>query len=277
MIFMFHRIFSQINKSSTNAYMDRGTAISMKKFIEILNFIKSFDYKVLVFSEYVDRIHLEKNSRKYICLTFDDGYIDNYELAFPILQEFGYKATFFPIIDFCFYRKISYLDFYYQTIDASSLKPAERIDYIIGKKKQDFLNKNEQEAKNYLSLLQASQNIALTYSDIYMNESQLKEIYKYGNEIGSHSITHRILTNLEAKEIEEELQGSKKVLQELTNSTCIPLCYPHGKYNSLVIEFVKKCGYHSACTVQVNSKEGRWAIPRVFIREETNLQELFSI
>lgn len=37
---------------------------------------------------------------KPVILTFDDGYLDNYENAFPILQEFGFTGTFFVITDF---------------------------------------------------------------------------------------------------------------------------------------------------------------------------------
>ena len=36
---------------------------------------------------------------KPVILTFDDGYLDNYENAFPILQEFGFTGTFFVITD----------------------------------------------------------------------------------------------------------------------------------------------------------------------------------
>lgn len=37
---------------------------------------------------------------KPVMLTFDDGYLDNYENAYPILQEFGFQGTFFVITDF---------------------------------------------------------------------------------------------------------------------------------------------------------------------------------
>ena len=35
---------------------------------------------------------------KPVCITFDDGYLDNYTAAFPMLKEFGYKATIFAIV-----------------------------------------------------------------------------------------------------------------------------------------------------------------------------------
>jgi len=37
---------------------------------------------------------------KPVLLTFDDGYLDNYTNAFPLLQEYGFKGTFFVITEF---------------------------------------------------------------------------------------------------------------------------------------------------------------------------------
>ena len=49
----------------------------------------------LPLSEAVDRLMIGELPPRAACVTFDDGYIDNVELALPILQSHGLSATFF--------------------------------------------------------------------------------------------------------------------------------------------------------------------------------------
>jgi peptidoglycan/xylan/chitin deacetylase (PgdA/CDA1 family) len=55
----------------------------------------------------VDKIDLPE---KPVIITLDDGYRDNYEYAFPILEEFGFEATFFVVTEFVDQGNSNYMD-----------------------------------------------------------------------------------------------------------------------------------------------------------------------
>ena len=91
-VIMYHRV---INNSEDEGV--HGTYIYENIFREHMQYLKDKNYTVITFRD-LDKIswrnRFEKD-KKYIILTFDDGYKDNYDLAFPILKEFGFKATIF--------------------------------------------------------------------------------------------------------------------------------------------------------------------------------------
>ena len=66
-----------------------------------MKYLKENNYNV-VSAEDVYRIltSSESISPKTICITFDDGYRDNYINAFPILEKYGFKGTIFITVDF---------------------------------------------------------------------------------------------------------------------------------------------------------------------------------
>ncbi|EUB38891.1 polysaccharide deacetylase family protein [Fusobacterium sp. CM1] len=91
-VIMYHRVIN--NPENEGVY---GTYIYEDMFKKHLQYLKEKNYTVITFKD-LDKIgwrnRFEKD-KKYIFITFDDGYKDNYELAFPILKEFGFKATIF--------------------------------------------------------------------------------------------------------------------------------------------------------------------------------------
>ena len=59
-------------------------------------------FDVVALADIKDIIEKKKTlSRHSVVITFDDGFTSNYNLAVPILEEFGFKATFFIITDRC--------------------------------------------------------------------------------------------------------------------------------------------------------------------------------
>src|SRR5207249_4872891 len=65
---------------------------------------------------------------------------------------------------------------------------------------------------------------------------------------GSHSSTHRILTNLTGKEIQDETEGSRRTLLERQVNDIPVFCYPNGNYSGEVARYVKDAGYQAAAT-----------------------------
>lgn len=89
--------------SSTNGPI----TLSKSQFREHLQFIKNANYTTLSISQLNDYIlNNEPIPEKSVVITFDDGYMDNYTNAFPILKEFDMNATFFIISDFSISNKV---------------------------------------------------------------------------------------------------------------------------------------------------------------------------
>lgn len=82
----------------------------------------------------------------------------------------------------------------------------------------------------------------------YCDLNMLREMQKFGIEIGSHTMSHPTLTKLEKKELIYEISHSKEVLEDLLNKEIKSFCYPYGKYNSEIVEIVESSGYEVAVT-----------------------------
>lgn len=66
-----------------------------------LQWLKDRDYETVDLYDIIEVLaNSEEPPEKWVVLTFDDGYIDNYEVAYPIMQEFGYTGTFFIPTEF---------------------------------------------------------------------------------------------------------------------------------------------------------------------------------
>lgn len=66
-----------------------------------MKYLRDHGYTVVTLDELA---RIENGNQEYsaqaVAISFDDGYLDNYTNAFPILQEFGFSATVFLITDF---------------------------------------------------------------------------------------------------------------------------------------------------------------------------------
>ena len=83
--------------------------------------------------------------------------------------------------------------------------------------------------------------------DIIKNK-MISYIRNIGMEIGSHTLTHSVLTELPLQRALEELIESKELLENILGETVLSLCYTKGKFNSMLRSNVIKAGYKLART-----------------------------
>lgn len=88
------------------------------------------------------------------------------------------------------------------------------------------------------------------------------------HEIGAHTLTHPDLRTLSAKKKKEEIEGSKKWLEEILDSGVKMFCYPSGHYKAEVASAVKEAGFLGARTAYL----GSLASPTDPFRLDTTIQ-----
>ena len=70
-------------------------SVSLEVFKKHLNFLKKMNFQILSIQQYLDRNMQASFFEKVAVLTFDDGYLDNYTHAYPLLEKMGFPCTFF--------------------------------------------------------------------------------------------------------------------------------------------------------------------------------------
>jgi peptidoglycan/xylan/chitin deacetylase (PgdA/CDA1 family) len=100
-----------------------------------------------------------------------------------------------------------------------------------------------------------------------MDESQIREWLAAGQEIGSHTMTHRNLRKVSAAEAREEISSSKRRLEDVFGLPIRHFAYPYGGWRvQMVREMVIEAGYESACVTDFgvsSSAEERWNLRRI--------------
>lgn len=111
--------------------------------------------------------------------------------------------------------------------------------------------------------------------DGYLTKTELRELSDLGFEIGSHSLTHRHLNDLDAREISTELIDSKRALEEITGKPVDHFSCPGGRVDAVVTEVAMQAGYKSVATSQLGINSARsdlFALKRVAIKREMSLK-----
>lgn len=272
-VLMFHRVLPDKLITQPNAYSTFGTLISQEYFETVLSCLTDNGFQFTTVSDLTQ----QTDTDKLVALTFDDGYSDNFEFALPSLQKFKATATFFPVVNPCKDNSVLPLDTYYQCVDEMELTEEKRNDFISGDMKKKFYWSEPEQQKEFLKT--CFQKLPTQNRVSYLRPDQIKYLADNGFEIGSHGMTHSLLTAeyMNESQINFELKQSNIYLEGITGKPVNSFCFPSGRYNSRTIELAKEIGYKSTCLVyrEKNEREDLPSFDRIFIKPNS-IEELLT-
>jgi peptidoglycan/xylan/chitin deacetylase (PgdA/CDA1 family) len=89
-----------------------------------------------------------------------------------------------------------------------------------------------------------------------MDEAQVRDWLAGGQSIGSHTMSHPRLTQLPLADAREEIEASKKALEDKFGVAIEHFCYPYGDWNEAVRDLTIEAGYKTACTTDAGINNG---------------------
>lgn len=214
--------------------------ISPEEFENQIKYMIEKGYTSINIDDLYDYYFNGKNiPKKSVLITFDDGLKGVYEFAYPILKKYGFKATFFVIVN-----RIGRVSSY---VDWKNLK--EMVDsgvFSIGSHTYDSHKTHLSDGK-YLSI-----------------------ISKKGDDEDFENFKNRVF---------EDFKKSKDELEKNIQKKIISFAYPYGEYSKETVELLKQTGFVFAFTIRkgLNIKNtSRFELKRYSIYRSTDIKQIIN-
>ncbi len=227
-ILMYHSI-SEADEREVHPYYRLCTPPAL--FECHLLYLRENGYRVLTLENAVRELTNNTLQGKNVVITFDDGFMDSYEEAFPLLLQYGVTATMFLPVNYIGDRSI----------------------HLNGRK--------------------------------HLTWHEVSEMAGAGITFGSHTMTHRKLSQLSLKEIETEISCSKSIIEDRLGIPSRTFSYPYAfpENEEEQVTFLREClrqnRYLCGVTTVIGhalSTQDRFFLPRLPINSTDDL-DFFSV
>lgn len=209
-------------------------------------------FSIVSLGTLLDRLATGKLTNE-IALTFDDGLRNNFTAAFPLLKKFNAPATFFVCPGLVESQRWLWNQEARARLQVLSDTEREQlasqwragaggdIEQIVAWMKTlpvDQRRDRERDLRELTSQFQATAE-QRSKSDI-MNRDELRSLDPGLITIGSHTVSHPILTTLSPNQLRFEIGESRRNLEDKLGRKVEYFCYPNGVFNPAVVEQTRK-------------------------------------
>jgi len=257
-ILIYHRIGPMTEKWIINPLHQKIFEAQMKYLTE--------NYKLISLNKLSEMINNGEIPKKAVIITFDDGYKDNYEFAFPILKKYDIPATIFLSTGPIEQKKL----FWWDEVNYALIHTDMESIVLKGIGTYKLINEEDKikAGLNIVEKLKKMENrekestietlINLTHVNIpenlgkkhLLSWNEIEKMDKNGIDFGAHTVNHPILTNIPLEEAKWEINTSKNLIEERLSRKISSFSYPNGKigdFNGEISSLVRKAGFN--CSV----------------------------
>lgn len=212
-------------------------------------------YNVVTMEQALDAtLHQKQLPDRAVLITFDDGYFDFIDHAWPILNKFKLPATVFIPTSYpdnpeqVFWWDKLYAAFTQTNENVLQIDSLESLSLADNKQKLQSLK----QVQNFIKTLPNNEAMKLVDNVCYtlgvedvvkqaaMNWDQLRYLAKEGITLGAHTRTHPLLTRLSHDEAQEEIKGSYEDLKREIGDILPVFAYPNGSHDQDVVDILKQ-------------------------------------
>ncbi len=273
-----HRVSSEFGEKRVGVpplKFERG--VTREGFEALMCFLREKMHPVSI-EEVVNFVNGEKGiPDRAVAVMLDDGYMDNYLYAFPILKRYEIPATIFLTTGFIETGSFFWWDRIGEILKRTRIATLEMNEirhllngnrewlpdsiYLYSRRHRNIAWRMLTAALKHGGPDQVTKVIELmedrleVKADAYrhlhamLTWEQIREMSESGIDFGAHTVSHPFLPDLSADDFEKEAMGSKKAIEDQIRKPVISLAYPFGELPTpklVVKEKLRECGIQCA-------------------------------
>jgi len=247
-------------------------------------------YKFISMDELTDSI---KNGKAFelpcVALTIDDGYLDNYLLAYPILRQHGIPCLIYLTAGLIGSKNGLWIDdvelglmharvksFYFKelleddVIDISTIQAKKKVEKILFSKMLKFENTEREDLiQKLFDILDVDRLVIESRERKMLNWEEIREMLENGVSFGAHTLSHPYLPAMPLEVAKHEIEKSKEIVEKRLGKPVKHFAIPNGKpedFTNDLREFCEEIGFDTIVTTEsgvVDSTSNRFSLKRV--------------